>query len=83
MRDVLTLVFTQGLRQVAIGLAIGLPAAFALTRVLRRMLVGVSPGDPATTLGVAFVLAIAGVLGCAIPARRATRVDPVVALRCE
>jgi ABC-type antimicrobial peptide transport system permease subunit len=47
------------------------------------MLVGVSPGDPATTLGVAFVLAIAGVLGCAIPARRATRVDPVVALRCE
>jgi putative ABC transport system permease protein len=80
---VLTLVFTQGLRQVAIGLAIGLPAAFAVTRVLRGVLVGVSPGDPATTLGVALVLAIAGVLGCAIPARRAIRVDPVVALRCE
>jgi putative ABC transport system permease protein len=82
-RDIVWLVFTQGLRQVVIGLIVGLIAAFAVTRVLRAVLVGVSPSDPLTFLAVALVLMLAGVLGCAIPARRAVRVDPVVALRCD
>ncbi len=82
-RDIVWLVFAQGLRQVAIGLMIGLIAAFGVTRVLRAVLIGVSPSDPLTFLAVVLVLMLAGVLGCAIPARRATRVDPVVALRCD
>jgi ABC-type antimicrobial peptide transport system permease subunit len=82
-RDIVRLVFAQGLRQVVIGLIIGLIAAFGVTRVLRAVLVGVSPSDPVTFLAVAVVLMLAGVLGCAIPARRAIRVDPVVALRCD
>ncbi|HXJ44043.1 MAG TPA: ABC transporter permease, partial [Bryobacteraceae bacterium] len=82
-RDIVQLVFAQGLRQVAIGLVIGLIAAFSVTRVLRAVLVGVSPSDPVTFLAVAVVLMLAAVLGCAIPARRAVRVDPVVALRCD
>jgi ABC-type antimicrobial peptide transport system permease subunit len=82
-RDIVRLVFAQGLRQVVIGLMIGLIAAFGVTRVLRAVLVGVSPNDPVTFLAVVVVLMLAGVLGCAIPARRATRVDPVVALRCD
>jgi predicted permease len=77
------LVFAQGLRQIAIGLVLGLPLAFGVTRVLRAQLVGVSPFDPATFGGVIVILAIAGALGCAIPGRRALRVDPVVALRCD
>jgi ABC-type antimicrobial peptide transport system permease subunit len=82
-RDIVRLVFGQGLRQVVIGLIIGLIAAFGVTHVLRAVLVGVSPSDPVTFLAVAVVLMLAGVLGCAIPARRAIRVDPVVALRCD
>jgi ABC-type antimicrobial peptide transport system permease subunit len=82
-RDIVRLVFVQSIRQVMFGLAVGLLAAFAVTRVLRSVLVGVSPNDPATFLAVAVVLMLTGVLACAIPARRATRVDPVVALRCE
>jgi ABC-type antimicrobial peptide transport system permease subunit len=71
------------LRFHAVGLALGLPASMALGRALRGALVGVSPFDPLTLLGVVAILAVAGVLGCAIPARRALRVDPVEALRCE
>lgn len=82
-RDILRLVFVQGIRQVVIGLAIGLPLAFGVTRVLRAALVGVSPGDPLTFAGVVLVLLAAGTLGCAIPARRAIRVDPLTALRCD
>jgi predicted permease len=82
-RDILRLVLAQGLRPLALGVGIGLPAAFGITHVLRAALIGVSPGDPVTFLGVVVVLVLAGVLGCAIPARRAVRVDPVVALRCE
>jgi putative ABC transport system permease protein len=82
-RDILRLVLAQGMRPLALGVAIGLPAAFGITHVLRSALVGVSPGDPVTFSGVVVVLALAGVLGCAIPARRAIRVDPVVALKCE
>ena len=79
--DILTMVFKQGLRPVAVGLFIGLPVAFGVTRVLRTALVGVSASDPATFGAVILALVVACVLGCAIPAYHATRIDPVVALR--
>jgi len=81
--DILGLVFRQGLQQMVLGLTVGLAAALWVTRVLGAMLVGVSPADPLTFVSVALVLILAGTLGCAIPARRAIRVDPVVALRNE
>lgn len=80
---IVVLVLAQGMRQVAMGLAVGLPLSFAVTRVLRGVLEGVSPGDPLTFAGVIAVLLMAGLLGCGIPAARALRVDPVVALRSE
>jgi putative ABC transport system permease protein len=79
--DILRLIFKQGGLQVALGLAVGLAAALAVTRVLETILVGVTSADPLTFVSVALVLIAAGALGCAIPARRAIRVDPVVALR--
>ena len=82
-RAILALVFRQGLTQLAVGLIVGGMAALAATSVLRAMLVGVTPADPLTFGAVALVLALAGVLGCAIPGRRAIRVDPVIALRRE
>ena len=77
------LVFAQGMRELIIGLAVGLAAAFGITRILRTLLVQVSPSDPGTFAVVSFVLALAAMLGCWIPARRAMNVDPVVALRHE
>lgn len=82
-RDIVRMVFWQGMRRIIIGLAIGLPLAAAVTFVLGAALVGVAPGDPLSLAGAAFVLILASLLGCAIPARRAIRVDPVVALRCD
>lgn len=82
-RDILRLVYAQGMRPLLLGIALGLPAAFAIAHALRMMLIGVSPGDPLTFVLAVFVLVFAGVLGCAIPARRAVRVDPIVALRYE
>jgi putative ABC transport system permease protein len=81
--DVLRLVFAHGMRQLAIGMAIGLAIALAVTRALGGLLVGVSPSDPLTYAAVALSLTLAGVLGCAIPARRAIRVDPAITLRHE
>jgi putative ABC transport system permease protein len=81
--DILWLALAQGMWPVAIGLALGLLAAVGLTRGLRSALVGVSPADPITFAGVIVLLALIGVLGCAVPARRALRVDPVIALRYE
>jgi putative ABC transport system permease protein len=75
------MVFAQGMRRTGIGLAIGLAAAFGVTRVLGALLVGISPTDPLTFGSVALILTLASVAGCAIPARRATQVDPAVALR--
>jgi len=80
---ILRLVFAQGARPMLIGLAIGLPCALAVTKVLRRALIGVSPGDPLAFTGAVLALAIAGVLGCAVPARRALGIEPTVALRYE
>ncbi len=82
-RDILRLVYAQGMRPVLIGTAFGLPAAMVIARVLRMALIGVSPGDPVTLLLVVLTLLGTGLAGCAIPARRAVRVDPIVALRYE
>jgi putative ABC transport system permease protein len=77
------LVFRQGLRQMAIGLLIGLAVTFVLTRLLQSSLVAVSSADPVTFIVASAMLILAAALGCFFPARRATRVDPMVALRYE
>ncbi|HTR37952.1 MAG TPA: ABC transporter permease [Bryobacteraceae bacterium] len=81
--DILKLVFLQGIFPLGMGLALGLAGSEALTRVLQSELVDVSPGDPLTLAVASTVLVLSAVLGCWIPARRAMRVDPVVALRHE
>ncbi len=78
-----TLVFQQGMLPLGVGLVVGLAGSFAVNRVLRSSLVHVSPADPATLVLASAVLIAAAVLGCWMPARRAMRVDPVVALRHE
>jgi len=82
-QNILSMVFAQGMRQLLIGLAVGLLAAFGVTRVLASLLVQVSPTDPATFILISLVLGAAATLGCLIPARRAMSVDPVIALRNE
>jgi predicted permease len=82
-RDILRLVYLQGMRPMLLGMGFGLPAAYGVTHVLRMVLIGVSPGDPITLVSAVLVLAAAGILGCAVPARRASTVDPIVALRYE
>jgi ABC-type antimicrobial peptide transport system permease subunit len=80
-RSVMRMVFVQGMWPMGIGLAIGLAAAFAAARALGALLSGVSATDPKTFLGVAVLLLTAAFIGCALPARRAVRVDPMTALR--
>jgi putative ABC transport system permease protein len=81
--NILRLVFSQGMTQLSIGLLIGLAAALAVTKVLKSLLIDVSPSDPATFVSVTLILVFAAGLGCLIPARRAMRVDPIEALRHE
>ncbi len=82
-RDVLFLVLRAGVRLVVIGIVIGVPAAFAMGRGLRGLLYGVGASDPATFLGIPALLGVVAVLASMVPARRATRVEPIVALRNE
>ena len=81
--DVLRLVIGQGMRLTLVGVATGLLASFALSRAMTQLLFGVSAADPATFVGVAFALVGAAMLACYLPARRATKVDPLTSLRHE
>jgi predicted permease len=82
-RDVLRLVIGQGMKLVLIGLAIGLAGALALTRLMKSLLFGVSANDPLTFCTIPLLLALVALLACWVPGRRATRVNPIVALRRE
>jgi putative ABC transport system permease protein len=82
-RDALRLVVGAGLTLTLIGIAIGLLAAFALTRVMESLLFGVSATDPLTFAAVALLLIVVALLSRYLPARRATKVDPMIALRSE
>jgi ABC-type antimicrobial peptide transport system permease subunit len=81
--DVLLLVLKQGMVLAASGAALGVALALLLGRVVGTLLFGVSGRDPLTLAGVSAVLTLVALLACYIPARRAARVDPLVALRCE
>jgi predicted permease len=81
--DVLKLVLSNGFKMMSLGVGIGIVGALTLTRFLASMLFGVKPTDPVTLLGVSLILTSVALLACYIPARRATKVDPVVALRYE
>jgi len=81
--DVLMLVVRQALILVSIGLALGLASSFALTRVIKSALYGVTATDPATYIGVSLALALVALVACFVPTRRAIAVDPTVALRYE
>ncbi len=82
-KDVLKLVLGQGLLLVAIGIGIGLAASFGLTQLMENLLFGIRPTDPVTYIAIVVVLVAVALLACWLPARRATKVDPMIALRCE
>lgn len=77
------LILKEGVVILAIGFALGLSGAFAVGEYIRSILYGVQPTDPAVMLSVAAILAVVALAACVLPARRATRVDPIMALRCE
>ncbi len=81
--DIFRMVVGQGLALVTAGILIGLAASVALTRVLAGLLFGVSPADPATLSGITLLLMAVALPACWVPGRRATKVDPMVALRFE
>jgi predicted permease len=82
-RQVSWLVLKRGLLQAALGLSIGLGGAFFLSKVLRSLLAGISPSDPITFAAITIILGSVAIAACLLPSRRATRVDPLVALRAE
>jgi len=81
--DILRLVLAEGAKMTAVGVLIGLVASAGLTRLIARLLFGVRPTDPITLVAVALLLTSVSILACYIPARRASRVDPILALRYE
>jgi len=81
--DILRMALAEGARLIVIGLASGIVGAAIVTRLFRSMLFGVEPADPITFVSVAGILAVVALFACYIPAQRATRVDPLVALREE
>jgi len=83
MKDVLNLVLRNGMKLAVIGVAIGLAGALALTRLMSKLLFGITPTDAITFVGVPAILLVVALVACYLPARRATRVDPLVALRYE
>ena len=82
-RDVLGLVVAEGTKLALLGIVVGVAFALVLTHFMTSLLFEVAPTDPTTFFGVALLLALTGLLACYIPARRAMRVDPMVALRYE
>ncbi len=82
-RDIIRLVVGQGLVLIVIGTAAGIVAALALTRFMATVLFNVSPTDPLTVVSISLLLGAVAFLACYLPARRATKVDPMVALRCQ
>jgi len=81
--DVLKMTVKQAIKLVGLGLAIGLPSAFILTRVMSTLLFGISATDPITFLGISLVVLAVALLASYIPALRATKVDPMIALRAQ
>ena len=81
--DVLKLVVRQGMLLTVAGVILGLLGSFAMTRVMSTLLFGVTTRDPITFIGVAVLLSAVAFIACFVPARRATKVDPLVALRYE
>jgi ABC-type antimicrobial peptide transport system permease subunit len=81
--DILSMVFRHGLQLAGAGVALGIAAALAASRLLGTLLFGVTPSDPVTYAAISAVLLAAGLLACWLPAHRATRVDPLGALRHE
>jgi ABC-type antimicrobial peptide transport system permease subunit len=81
--DVLRMILGKGIKMTALGVLIGLVAALGLTRLMSKLLFGVSPSDPVTFIAVALLLALVALAACYLPARRAARLDPMAALRYE
>jgi putative ABC transport system permease protein len=83
MRDVLMLILAKGMRLAVIGVVIGVASALVLGRLMATLLYGISATDPVTFVGIALLLLLVAFVACWIPARRATKVDPMIALRYE